>query len=175
MDGGGVHQNSGVLNRLFAVLTDGGVYADPSDPDALITIGALGLTKTTNLFLRTAPELTEMSQFYDFALALTNVCINNINDELYEPNLLNDIISESSEYITAADCDFVNAAVSASGLMSTENFCPNLDCLFATNYCVWKKCPDSDSVATYEVQDKCMHVLYRSLNHHWDYSLMTTT
>ena len=31
-DNGGVHTNSGVLNRLYAVLVDGGVYVDESGP-----------------------------------------------------------------------------------------------------------------------------------------------
>ncbi len=48
-DYGGVHANSGVPNRLFSVLVDGGKYDDPTNPGTQLTVSALGMTKATNL------------------------------------------------------------------------------------------------------------------------------
>ena len=63
-DSGGVHFNSGIPNHAFALLTDGGTYNGQ-------TIGAIGLTKTTNLFWRAGSVYQVPStDFVDHADAL---------------------------------------------------------------------------------------------------------
>ena len=37
-DNGGVHSNSGVINRLFAVMADGGIYRLPSNESLTVSI-----------------------------------------------------------------------------------------------------------------------------------------
>lgn len=145
-DGSGVHTNSGVLNRLFATLTDGGEYADPSGGSNLVVEG-LGLTKSLNLFYQAELMLTPYSQFIDAAVALQLACTDMIGGDIYYPNVLNDTVIVSNQKITESDCDSVYVALTGSGMLSTENHCPNLKCLFDTYYCEFDVCDSSDYVA----------------------------
>ncbi len=51
-DGGGVHSNSGVVNRTFALMVDGG-------DDNGVTVPAIGLDKAANLFWHAQTELPD--------------------------------------------------------------------------------------------------------------------
>lgn len=141
-DGSGVHSNSGVLNRVFATLTDGGEYEDPNGGDNLVVNG-LGLTKTLNLFYQTESVLSEYSQFYDASLALSLTCSNLIGQDIYTPNVLDTNVEVSSEVFTADDCMSVSNAIMGSGLGSTVTHCPNLDCSFLTYLCEFATCSES--------------------------------
>jgi Zn-dependent metalloprotease len=110
-DNGGVHKNSGVLNRLFAVLSDGGQYDDPTTPGSLLSVIGLGFTKTMNLFWRAREALTPTSQYIDMAIALQTSCELSIGTPLYLPNLYNHTIIKSSETITVVDCQAVAVAL----------------------------------------------------------------
>jgi len=149
-DSGGVHQNSGVLNRLFAVLTDGGDYADPYTPAVVRSVAGLGIVKSTNLFWRTHQTLTPASQFLDFALALSSTCQTNMGLPLYYPNVFNSSIYVAAETLTAADCASVDVAIAGSGMDSTDDLCPNLDCNSHDLNCVYGTCPVSDFKFNYE-------------------------
>mgnify|MGYP003385310446 CR=1 FL=1 len=131
VDGSGVHTNSGVLNRLFAVLTDGGEYANPVGGSNLV-IDALGLTKTLNLFYQAEFSLTPQSQFHDGAAALILTCLNLVGQDIYRPNVLDTSVLVSSESFTSADCDTVTAALTGSGISGTSTHCPNLGCVYDT-------------------------------------------
>ncbi len=157
-DGGGVHKNSGVLNRLYSVLTDGGEYADPTSTDgSTLTINALGFVKSTNLFWRTHQELNPTSQYMDLALTLQGVCEDNIGLPLYFPNVFNSTIITSTETLTTADCDNVAQAILGSGMGDTSDFCPNIACVANNPYdCMWVNCSASSTVLFYEVCNALM-------------------
>jgi hypothetical protein len=143
-DNGGVHLNSGVFNRLFAVLVDGGQY---DQGDSVVVIAGLGISKTLNLYWKTHQELTAHAQFYDFAMAIKQVCSVNIGEPLYYPNVFNSTISEIDS-LTSSDCELVSEAVAASGMDSTADVCPNIDCSGAK--CEWAQCPAAED-GNYEV------------------------
>ena len=150
-DGGGVHKNSGILNRLFAVVVDGGTYSDPtSTTGETLTVAGLGFTKALNLFWRAHEELTPTSQFLDMAIALSATCQLNIGADLYEPNVFSSDITVSAEILSAEDCAYVNTAIAGSGMDSTEDFCPNIDCEADGYGCAWKMCPEANSQVYYE-------------------------
>lgn len=156
-DGGGVHKNSGVLNRLFAVLTDGGQYTNPADPEGpTLQVEGLGWTKALNLFWRAHQELTPTSQYLDLAMTLSSVCELNIGTTLYYPNLFNSTIYESTEVLTAADCDNVEVAITGSGMADTRDFCPNIDCDDTGYNCEWANCASSNAELFYEPYDYYM-------------------
>jgi Zn-dependent metalloprotease len=150
-DGGGVHKNSGILNRLFAVIVDGGSYSDPtSTTGELLAVTGLQFTKALNLFWKAHEELTPTSQFLDMATALSASCQNNIGAPLYVPNLFSSEITVSTETLTAEDCDNVELAIAGSGMDSLDDFCPNIDCEVDGYGCSWKMCPESNSQLFYE-------------------------
>jgi len=156
-DSGGVHKNSGVMNRLYAVLTDGGEYTNPANPDEQLEIYGLGFTKATNLFWRTHQVLTPTSQYMDMANSLMEVCEDNIGATLYFPNLFNYTIMDTNETLTEADCINVANAVAGSGMDSDADFCPNIACDKNDIYdCRWKNCSDSDESLFYEDYDYYM-------------------
>lgn len=151
-DGGGVHKNSGVLNRLYAVLVDGGEYSDPaSTTGGTLEVYGLGWVKAINLIWRTHQELTPSSQFMDLALTLSAQCSLNIGTDLYEPNVFNTTITVSDEKLTQADCDNVAVAILGSGMGDAGDFCPNLQCI-GDYGCQWKSCPDATAEIYYEVR-----------------------
>jgi Zn-dependent metalloprotease len=149
-DNGGVHKNSGILNRLFAVLSDGGQYEDPSAPGTQLRVTGLGLVKSTNLFWRAHEALTPTSQYIDLAIALQDACELSIGRPLYLPNLYNFTITESSEQITDVDCQNVAVALKGSGMDKVGDFCPNIVCEDLYE-CSWKNCPASTTEIFHEV------------------------
>ena len=152
-DSGGVHKNSGVLNRLYSILVDGGQYADPSSTTGgTLTVNALGFTKATNLFWRTHQQLVSTSQYLDFTLELQFVCEENMDAVLYFPNLFNDSLIVSEETLTPDDCNNVAVAIVGSGMASTADFCPNIACSPDIDYdCMWVNCSATTSALFYEV------------------------
>lgn len=156
-DSGGVHKNSGVMNRLYAVLTDGGEYTNPANPNQQLEIYPLGFNKATNLFWRMHQVLTPTSQYMDMAKSLNEVCEDNIDAVLYFPNLFNDTIMELSETLSEEDCVNVANAIIGSGMDSDADFCPNILCDTNDIYdCRWVNCSDSDVQLFYEDYDYYM-------------------
>jgi bacillolysin len=151
-DEGGVHTNSGVPNRLYAVIVDGGEYEDPSNPSQRISVTGLGLTKATNLIWRAQLELTPSSQFSDWGTALQEACTASIDSDIYVPNLLSGSSTPavSSSSITAADCTNLNNAIIGSGIMDDSDWCPNMECSSSTA-CTFSTCPANTLSAKYEV------------------------
>ena len=150
-DNGGVHLNSAVPNRFFAVLVDGGQYEDP-DGGGNIEVSGIGFTKALNLMYRTLETLTSTSQFLDFAVAATEICEDNIGATLYEPNLLDYTITDASETLSAGDCEEVEKALHGSGMDSEDDFCANLECSSGIA-CEWAECPSDGTVLAHEVCD----------------------
>jgi Zn-dependent metalloprotease len=121
-DNGGVHTNSGVLNRMYSVLVDGGVYADPNSSSDLLAVKGLGLTKMTNLMWRATNMLTSSSQFADMAVALQTACSTSIGGQIFVPDLYSGSTSPavSGFSISQSDCDQVDLAVRGSGMDQTS-------------------------------------------------------
>jgi len=118
-DSGGVHQNSGVPNHLFALLVDGGVYNN-------VTVNAIGLTRAAHIHWRAqGAYLTEVSDFFDHANALTAACTDLIGQPLHAlstdgPNSWGVIASET---ITAEHCAAVASAIVAVELQTPPSQC----------------------------------------------------
>jgi Zn-dependent metalloprotease len=111
-DYGGVHWNSGVVNRLYSVLVDGGVYAEvPGSGAGQVTISSIGMTKALSLFWTAYQELTPTAQFFDLAAALRQSCALLVGADIYAPNLLSTALTVSSESITSSDCLEVSICV----------------------------------------------------------------
>ena len=160
-DSGGVHKNSGVLNRLYSILTDGGEYDDPNLSDgSTLPIYALGFVKTTNLFWRAHQQLMPTSQFMDLGLTLISVCEESIGSVLFIPNVFNSTILHAKETLSSRDCGSVSMAVLVSGMTDTSDFCPNIACLPDNPYgCVWANCSASSTVLFYEVINQSLFIL----------------
>ncbi len=136
-DNGGVHTNSGVVNRTFAIMVDG--FAPSNVP-------AIGLDKAANLFWHTqANHLTPVSDFEDLADGLEASCTELTGDPINEVTLGNPTEPDGSDGaatpeladpITAADCADMSAAIAETELRLPPeqcNFQPmleqgNLDC-----------------------------------------------
>ncbi len=90
-DGGGVHSNSGVPNRAFALMVDGGTFnAQP--------VTAIGLTKAGKIQYRALTQyLTSSSDFLDNYYAVQQSCT--------------DLIGTAG--ITAGNCSAVSGAIDA--------------------------------------------------------------
>lgn len=107
-DNGGVHSNSGLLNRLYAIIVDGGAGNS-------LSVDGFGLTKALNLFFRTELGLGSTAQFTDFASSLQATCVANIGSDLYTPSLSGDSVVDAAT-LSAADCTMVSTAISIVGL-----------------------------------------------------------
>jgi bacillolysin len=95
-DNGGVHQNSGVPNHFYALLTDGGTYNSQ-------TVTGLGLTKAGKIAYRALTQyLVSGSGFADAANAFKQSCT--------------DLLGTSG--ISVADCQEVADAIAAVELAS---------------------------------------------------------
>jgi len=126
-DHGGVHWNSGVVNRLYSVLVDGGVYDEvPGSNSGPVTITPIGMTKAFNIFWDAYQQITPVSQFFDLAAALNQSCSSMIGGTIYVPNLLDTTLTASTDLITAADCDKVKNAIAQTGMMEM-NLCSSED------------------------------------------------
>eukprot|EP01006_Ploeotia_vitrea_P041396 TRINITY_DN66524_c1_g1_i2.p1 TRINITY_DN66524_c1_g1~~TRINITY_DN66524_c1_g1_i2.p1 ORF type:complete len:760 (-),score=-13.87 TRINITY_DN66524_c1_g1_i2:162-2441(-) len=123
-DNGGVHYNSGVPNRLFAVLVDGGVFEHPGDGTTL-TIQPIGMTKALNLMWATQLQMVSTSQFKDFGNILKTQCRAKMGSNLYEPNPHTGETIVSPDVLIANDCDNLDNAVFGSGLLRDyDEICP---------------------------------------------------
>jgi hypothetical protein len=115
-DSGGVHINSGVANRAYTLLVDGGSFNGH-------TVSGIGLTRAAHIYWR-AMSVYQVS-FSDFALhadALEQSCQDLIGQEL--TNLVTG--AASAETITSDDCEQLAEAISAVGLRQM----PDCDFLF---------------------------------------------
>ncbi len=120
-DSGGVHSNSGVPNRLYTLLVDGGTYNGQ-------TITALGFTKTVHIFWRAqSVYLTPSSNFIDFADAIeaSSTDLSGINLEGLSTTIIP--AGLSGEIITAGDIQEVTDAINAVELrVDVGDICPPL-------------------------------------------------
>ena len=102
-DNGGVHTNSGVPNKLFYLMSDGGSFNG-------FNITPLGLTKAAAIhYQNLSYYLSANSQFTDHATGLTQSC----KDLIGAPLKVITTGAVSSEVISQADCDAANVAMSA--------------------------------------------------------------
>ena len=92
-DSGGVHTNSGVGNKAAALIADGGTFNGQ-------TVSGIGIAKAARVYYAAeTTQLTSGSDYADLHAALRQACLNSIG---------------GSEGITAADCQEVADAVSAT-------------------------------------------------------------
>lgn len=130
-DSGGVHSNSGVVNRTFAILVDG---LEPGG------VEAIGLDKAANIFWHTQTNyLTPTSNFVDLADGLETSCADLTGQPINEVTLGNpteadgsdgEAVAERAEDITADDCAEVADAIAETELRVEPtqcNFQPMLD------------------------------------------------
>ncbi len=103
-DNGGVHINSGVPNRAFALMVDGSVAEG---------VGAIGLTKASRIHWEAQNLLTLDSGFVENADALEAACSALIGATLYDLDATNPAGTVSAQVINAADCLEVTAAINA--------------------------------------------------------------
>ncbi len=144
-DNGGVHINSGIVNHLFALLTDGGTYNGR-------TVTALGSTKATHLIFRAQSQyLVPSSNFADFADAMEQSCT-----DLLGQNLATIATSgpggPSGQIITAANCASLAQGILAVELRTPPTFCnfqPLLSAAAAT-LCPAGQVPSSFLSQTFE-------------------------
>lgn len=97
-DSGGVHTNSGVPNRAFALLVDGGSANG-------VAVGALGLVRALHVWWRALTVYeTPVSDFADHAEALEAACDDLVGAPLADP------WGGPEAALSAADCARVAAA-----------------------------------------------------------------
>lgn len=124
-DYGGVHWNSGIPNRIFALMVDGGEYTD-YDSDQQVTVSAIGMDKA--LFLITTLELNLIpsSGFVDFGNILNDACDYYVENSV-TPNVADITTTDStpspSGVFTTEDCANVAKAVAGSGMTRSEFLC----------------------------------------------------
>ncbi len=131
-DGGGVHNNSSINNRAYALLVDGETVSlkDDGTPFASpVTVTGIGLTKAAHIFWRANSVYnTPTTNFADNADSLEMACSDLIgknlnklvttaengtgflasNDDTLDPNP-----EPSGEVVSAADCQQVRNAIAA--------------------------------------------------------------
>jgi hypothetical protein len=101
-DNGGVHTNSGIPNRAFALLVDGGTFNGQ-------TVDEIGLTKAAHIYYRAQTEYQVFdSDFADHADALEQSCSDLVGESV--PNL---VANAANEEITLNDCAQVAKAIQA--------------------------------------------------------------
>lgn len=112
-DSGGVHRNSGIPNRTFALMVDGGRVDGRRIP-------ALGWTQTAHIYWRAMSTYqVPVSDFPDHADALEQSCRDLIGVDL------NTIFigTPSGDILDAADCAGVAEAVAATELRRPPSQC----------------------------------------------------
>lgn len=125
-DGGGVHANSGVPNRAFSLMVDGGTYND-------VAVRGIGLDKAAHVHWRAQSHyLTPVSDFTDHADALEASCTDLVGTTVDALSTEADATStpSSTGQLTADDCAQVAAAVTATELRTEPvqcNFQPMFD------------------------------------------------
>ncbi len=145
-DNGGVHQNSGVPNHLFALLVDGGVYNN-------VTVNAIGLTRAAHIHWRAQTAyLTVASDFQDQADALSAACTDLIGAPLYALTTAGagNWGTVAPETISAAHCAAVTNAIAAVELRTVPIKCDQTPLL---NPNAPPLCSAPDAPATFHKQD----------------------
>lgn len=109
LDGGGVHTNSGVGNRAFQLLSQGGTFNGRTITG--IDAGDPTLLKSATLWVFTMAGLTAFSEYADLALVLDQTCTQLIGYRGF----------------TAADCAAVRDATAATEMTSPPLSDPEKD------------------------------------------------
>ena len=99
-DDGGVHTNSGILNKAGYLLTDGDTFNG-------IIVNGIGLAKAEWVYYETAKNLGSNPSFNDFADEIHDTCLGLVG----------------SHSITATDCCQVHNAMAAVGLGEADHDC----------------------------------------------------
>jgi len=124
-DNGGVHTNSGVPNRAYVLLVDGGTFNGE-------TVASIGFTKAAHIFWRAqSVYLTPSSNFTDFADAIEASCIDLTGIDL-EGLSTGAAVGPSGEIITAGDLQEVIKAINAVELRTEPTACNYQPILDAT-------------------------------------------
>ncbi|QOW10588.1 T9SS type A sorting domain-containing protein [Kaistella flava (ex Peng et al. 2021)] len=114
-DSGGVHQNSGVTNHLYALLVDGGTYNG-------YTISGIGFVKAAHLWWRAQKNyLTPSSDFAVFADALEASANDLIGINLQGISTTNVPAGLTGESWAASDMDNLKNAILSVQLRSSPN------------------------------------------------------
>ncbi len=122
-DAGGVHTNSGVNNRAFSLLVDGGTFNG-------YTVNGLGLTKSTHIFGRANfAYLTATSDFAVQADALEMACLDLLGVDLEGLSTVETPAGPSGEKLNMADYAELQKVIAAVELRLYPNcnFIPLLD------------------------------------------------
>lgn len=105
-DNGGVHINSGVSNKLYSLLVDGGSFNGE-------TVTGIGLIKAAAIHYRALTQHESVfTDFTEHAAALNDACTALIGAPLDDPLTGN----PSGQSIAAADCNQVANAIAAVNL-----------------------------------------------------------
>ena len=126
-DGGGVHTNSGVINKMYSLLVDGGLFNSQN-------VQALGLTKTAHIYFRAKFYQVASTDFPAHASAIEQSCADLRGQNL---NSLTTGLP-SGEFITQNDCAQVAKAIAAVELRTPPtqcNFQPQLQKNPPANVC----------------------------------------
>ena len=125
-DYGGVHINSGVLNRVFAVLYNGGNVTRKSDYTT-VTIPSISKEKLYGLFYETSLALNLASQFDDFADTLESICdakVAGSNKQYFVADIQSGTSVLSGIDVNTTDCQAIRDALDASGMhKSISSYC----------------------------------------------------
>ena len=112
-DNGGVHTNSGVPNRAFALLVDGGSANG-------VEVPASGMTRAAHIYWRAMSVYqVPLSDFLDHANLLATSCQDLVGAAL--PDLLTG--ATSPQVITAETCAAVEAAMTATEMRQWPSQC----------------------------------------------------
>jgi len=112
-DNGGVHINSGIPNKAFSLMVDGGTFNG-------YTVGAIGLTKANHIQFRAKTHYQgPATDFVGHADALEQSCADLVGTNLAS---LTDG-TPSGEIISAADCAEVSKAIAAVELRTPPTQC----------------------------------------------------
>jgi Zn-dependent metalloprotease len=112
-DNGGVHINSGLVNRTFSILVDGGVLND-------ITVTGIGLTKALHVFYHAQNSyMTRATNFFAMGDILQAAANDLVGLNLPALTLVDMPAAASGEIISAADVAQVANAVAATQLMGS--------------------------------------------------------
>ena len=123
VDNGGVHTNSGVVNRSFTLLVDGGTLNGT-------TVTAIGLTKALHIYYHAMHNYaTRVTDFNAFAAMLEQSANDLVGLPLNSLTVVNMPATVATDVITAADVAQVTNAVTATEMNQLSNcgFSPTLD------------------------------------------------
>ncbi|ARV08337.1 bacillolysin [Winogradskyella sp. PC-19] len=116
-DSGGVHINSGIPNRAYALLVDGGTFNG-------YTINSIGFTKAAHIFWRAQSEyLTQSSDFIDLADALEASAQDLLGVNLEGLSTTTTPAGPSGEIISATDVQTVMNAILAVEMRMNPDAC----------------------------------------------------